>query len=96
MEPGRHLSIKPLDNNLRDNTVDKEDRVGLFSFLFYVFSLVLVFLFSICSLFGRDSTSHRVGPALLFFHVVTCSVARARLMAIGLVFFTFVILGLFW
>ena len=43
---------------------------------------------------ARDSTSHRVGPSVrrsvgrsrfTFFRVVTCSVACARLMAIGLV-----------
>ena len=34
----------------------------------------------------RRSVCRSVGPALLFFCVVTCSVACARLMAIGLVF----------
>ena len=70
----------------------------LFSILFFLFfffcllsSVLPTFIFLVaCTRLYKSpcrSVGRSVGPALLFIRVVTCSVACARLMAIGLVFF---------
>ena len=65
----------------------------IFFFFFPVYAPFLVACTRLCKPLCRSvgrsvgpSVGRSVGPALLFFRVVTCSVACARLMAISLVY----------